>query len=301
MATGRPLPPLSLLVAFEAACRHLSFKEAARELHVTPSAVSQQIKQLETALGVPLFERQPRGVTLSEAGALYFEVARGVIERFRHGTELLLSRHGPRPLRLNTAPEVAYEVLIPALGEFERRHPELDLRIETSAALVDLRVDSVDAAVRYGSGPWEGHSSSVVADLTAAVVAAPSLLRKTPLDRLEDLRKHTLLYVESAPDYWGGLSNALGFEVRKKKAFDSYLATLQAAVHGAGVALGLFPLSTSWVKDGRVCTPLQDRFPSFPYHFVTRPDDAERPEFVLVKDWIRDSFARLAKDAGDAG
>jgi LysR family glycine cleavage system transcriptional activator len=297
MVTSRPLPPISLLVAFEAACRHLSFKEAARELHVTPSAVSQQIKQLETALGVSLFERRPRGVELSEAGALYFAVAQGVIERFRHGTELLLSRHGPHPLRLNAAAEVAYEVLIPSLGDFERRHPELDLRIETGSALIDLRADSVDATVRYGSGPWDGHASTPVADTTAAVVAAPALLQRAPLERTEDLRKHTLLYVHGAPDYWSALSNAVGFEIRKKKAFDSYLATLQAAVHGAGVALGLFPLSAAWIRDGRICTPLADRYPSSPYHFVTRPEDADRPEFVLVREWIRGCFRRLAEDA----
>jgi LysR family glycine cleavage system transcriptional activator len=189
-------------------------------------------------------------------------------------------------------------VLIPALGDFERKHPELDLRIETSSTLVDLRGDAVDATVRYGSGPWEGHAATVVADMSSTVVTSPSSLRKAPLDRIEDLRKHTLLYVDRAPDYWGMLANAVGFEVRKKKAFDSYLATLQAAAHGAGVALGLFPLSAAWLRDGRLCTPLPDRFPSFPYHFVTRPGDASRPEFVLVREWIQGCFAKLAEEGG---
>lgn len=298
--TSRPLPPISLLVAFEAACRHLSFKDAARELHVTPSAISQQIKQLENALGLSLFERRARGVELSEAGVAYFEIAQGIMERFRRGTELVRSRHGPRAMRLNASPEVAYEVLIPALGVFERAHPEFDLRIETSTALLDLRMDAVDATVRFGNGPWEGHASAVVADMTATLVAAPELVRRTPLRSLQDLRHHTLLYVHGAPDYWAVMADGAGFEIRKKKAFDSYLATLQGATHGAGVAFGLLPLSSAWIEDGRLTMPLAERYPAFPFHFVTRPADAERAEFVLVREWVRASFARLAAKARTA-
>ena len=293
MAHTIALPPIQLLPAFEAAARHMSFKAAARELRVTPSAISQQLKALEDALGLVLFDRQPRSVTLTEAGALYLEVARDTLETFRRGTARARDRFRRRVLRLNTDAAIAHDVLIPSLPSFEQAHAELDLRLETSSALIDLRVDAADAALRYGTGPWPGVVSELIASVVATPVGSRDLLRKQPLRKLRDLGKHTLLRVQSTPDHWQILAARVGFEIREQKTFDSYLATLHAAAHGVGVALGLFPVSTAWVRDGRLAAPCPERFEAAGYHLVCRAGEAQRAEMEQVKAWIQRCFAAL--------
>jgi LysR family glycine cleavage system transcriptional activator len=290
----RPLPPLQLLPTFEAAARLLSFKLAARELHVTPSAVSQQLRALEQALGVALFERRPRAVSLTEAGAYYYDVARETLFVFQRGSERLHERFAQRRLRISTDASVAYEVLIPGLSEFQTLHPDVDLRVEASSALVEPGRDAIDAAVRFGRGPWPGLCADPLLSVVATLVAAPSLLRNQPLASIRDLGAHTLLEISGAPDHWSQLATTLGFRIKKRVAFDSYLATLQAASHGVGVAMGLFPISTNWVRDGRLTTPLELRVPGpIGYHLVYRPEDRERPELGLFRRWLTARFAAL--------
>jgi LysR family transcriptional regulator, glycine cleavage system transcriptional activator len=290
----RALPPIQLLAAFEAAGRLGSFKDAAQELHLTPSAISQQLKQLEHALGMRLFERKPRALTLTEAGASYLEVARDTLDLFRRGTTRLHERYGRRTLRISTDAAIAYEVMIPGLTDFQRRYPEIDLRIETSSAMVDPRSGLIDAAIRFGRGPWPGLCVDQLATMIATPVAAPSLLEKQPLLHPGDLAASTLIEVAGAPDYWSVAGAQLGFRVGRRVAFDSYLATLQAASHGMGVAMGLFPLSTSWVRDGRLTTPFTLRADGMAYHLVYPPGDRARRELVQLRTWLSERLAALS-------
>jgi LysR family glycine cleavage system transcriptional activator len=288
------VPPIQLLIAFEAAGRLGSFKAAAAELHLTPSAVSQQLRALEAHLQLELFERRPRAVALSEAGSFYFGVAREVLDLFRRGTARLYERYGLRTLRVSTDPAVAYEVLIPGLSDLQVRHPDIDLRIEASGALVDPRHDLVDAAIRFGRGqPWPGLCADELAPMVVTLVAAPSLLKQRPITQPRDLAAHTLLDIAGAPDHWGVIAAQAGFRIGRRQAFDSYLATLQAAAHATGVAAGLFPLSTSWVHDGRLAVPLPVRVPGVAYHLVYRPEDRERPELLSLRRWLITRFAAL--------
>jgi LysR family transcriptional regulator, glycine cleavage system transcriptional activator len=290
----RPLPPIHLLIAFEAAARLGSFKEAAVELHLTPSAISQQLRALEEHLSMSLFTRKPRAVELNEAGRFYFEVAREVLGLFRRGTSRLRERYGGRILRVSTDAAVAYEGIIPALAEFQALYPDIDLRIETSSALVDPRSALIDAAVRFGRGqPWPGLASDEVAAMTSALVASPALLEKSPIKQPKDLTNHTLLDIAGAPDHWGVIAAQGGFRILRRRSFDSYFATMQAAAHGIGVAVGLFPLSSAWVHDGRLSVPLPLRAPGIGYYVVYRPEDRERAELSSLRTWLAARFAAL--------
>lgn len=290
----RPLPPIQLLIAFEAAGRLKSFKAAAAELHLTPSAVSQQLRVLEEHLSLSLFDRMPRAVELSEAGRFYFEVAREVLGLFRRGTARLHERYGRRTLRLSTDPSVAYEVLIPALADFQVLYPDIDLRIEASSMLVDPRRDLIDAAVRFGRGqPWPGLASDELAMMTSTLVASPTLLKKRPIKQPSDLAHHTLLDIAGAPDHWGVIAAQAGFRIGQRQSFDSYLATMQAAAHGMGVAVGLFPLSSAWVHDGRLSVPLPLRAPGVGYYLVYRPEDRDRLELLNLRTWLLERFVEL--------
>ena len=291
----RAPPPIQLLLAFEAAGRLGSFKAAAAELHLTPSAVSQQLRALEEHLALSLFNRMPRAVELSEAGRFYFDVVREVLGLFRRGTARLHERYGRRTVRISTDPSVAYEVLIPALADFQVLHPDIDLRIEASSALVDPRLDLIDAAVRFGRGqPWPGLASDELAPMTSTLVASPALLKKRPIKQPRDLAHHTLLDIAGAPDHWGVIAAQSGFRIGLRQSFDSYLSTLQAAAHGVGVAVGLFPLSSSWVHDGRLAAPLPLRVPGVGYYLVCRPEDRERPHLVTLRTWLAKRFSELS-------
>lgn len=290
----RPLPALQLLITFESAARQLSFKQAAAELHVTPSAVSQQLATLEAQLGLMLFERRPRAVALTEAGVFYLGVARELLDLFRRGTARLHERFGARTLRLSADPSVAYEVLIPGLAGFQAAQPGIDLRIETTSVLVDPRVESVDAAVRFGRGQyWPGLCADQLAPMVSTLVASPALLAKRPIKAPGDLAQHTLLEIAGAPDHWSVIAAQSGFRVGRRQSFDSYFATLQAAAHGMGVAMGLFPISTSWVRDGRLAAPLPARIPGLAYFLVYRPEDRGRAELLALRAWLTERFGAL--------
>jgi LysR family glycine cleavage system transcriptional activator len=286
------LPPIQLLVAFEAAARLSSFKLAASELHLTPSAVSQQIKALEGALGVPLFERRPRAVELTRAGAQYLAVARDTLSVFTLGTERLLRRARARIVRISAAPFVAHEVLIPHLSEIRDARPDLEVRIEASSRIADLRVEPIDVGVRFGRGPWPGLHGDWLSDVVVTPVASPALARR--VKRTRDLAKHTLLDVRGQPDYWAELARAEGFVVQDTLSFDSYFDTVRAAEHGLGIALGVFPLTTSWVRARRLAIPLALRIPSrIGHHAVCRTEQQRSPEIASIRAWIRARFAAL--------
>src|SRR5262249_9789668 len=134
----RALAVLSYLPAFEAAARHLSFKLAAEELHLTPSAVSQQMRALEDMLELKLFRRLTRALALTAAGEQFAALVSETLDRYSRGAEQVLRQQGRQVIRVSTDPFVAHEVLIPALDSFKSKRPPIDLRIETSAQVLDL-------------------------------------------------------------------------------------------------------------------------------------------------------------------
>lgn len=148
-------PPLAALRTFEAAARHGNFSRAADELHLTHGAISHQIKSLEQTVGVALFRRGRRGVTLTAEGASLAAVMRDALERIARGVEAVRVRP-PRALTISVLPAFATHWLIPRLGDFQARHPEIEVNIRAGQDLVDFSRDDVDLAVRYGPGTWPG-------------------------------------------------------------------------------------------------------------------------------------------------
>ena len=147
------LPPRASLRAFEAASRHLSFAKAADDLLVTPGAISQQVKQLEDWLGVPLFRRLPKGVLLTDAGQLYGSELREVFARLAAASERVRRHAGSPILTASMSPSFAARWLIPRLGEFRARHPDIDVRVDVNQGPTDFARENVDVAIRHGPGP----------------------------------------------------------------------------------------------------------------------------------------------------
>ncbi|HYW33757.1 MAG TPA: transcriptional regulator GcvA, partial [Candidatus Bathyarchaeia archaeon] len=188
------LPPLNALRCFDIAAKHLSFTKAAAELHVTHSAVSHQIKGLEEWLGLPLFRRVNRGLVLTEAGQAYLKPIREAFERLGDATRRLRVRERSGPLTVSVMPSFAGKWLVPRLGRFRQRHPDIDVRISASSELVDFERDDVDIAVRYGRGSWPGLKVELLMHETLFVVCSPGLLEGPDAIRKPgDIARHTLL------------------------------------------------------------------------------------------------------------
>jgi LysR family glycine cleavage system transcriptional activator len=175
---GERLPPLNALRAFEVTARHLSVKRAAGELCVTPGAVSQMVKALELRLGVRLFNRVNRGLTLTEAGQTYLPTVRTAFRQIAEATGRLGTSTDSGLLSVSTTPFFASAWLVPRLTSFQQAHPDIDLQISTSSTPVDFSRCGIDVAIRHGLGRYAGLHSERVLTLEVAPVASPQLVQR---------------------------------------------------------------------------------------------------------------------------
>jgi LysR family glycine cleavage system transcriptional activator len=233
------LPPLKFLRTFQVAASRQSFKLAAEELFVTPSAVSHQIKALEEQLGVVLFERGPRSLTLTEAGRSYLQHLETVFARLERVTEQLQIRQGRSIVRLRIPPFFATELLLPRLLSFLEAQPDTDIHIDTAAIAVPAHTADADLSIvgRRNAGARACLSHSCSRRLRAGVLA--NATAETPIDTVSDLNHHTLIVHEARRDGWQRWAEPLGIELHPSKLvrFDTMHAAAQAAEHGVGVAL----------------------------------------------------------------
>ncbi len=287
------LPPLPLLIPFEAAARLGSFKQAAAELNITPSAVSQQIRNLEAALSVRLFERRPRAIELTPAGAEFLSGIRAGLVEIGRATRYL-QRTSSKVLRVSMMPFIAYDLAIPRMPDFRARCPGVELHVEASMALADLVSQQVDAAVRIGTGPWPGLQSHHLGDLLATPVCSPEMARE--IRSMADLHARPLICIrsrrEQTIDKWGHPTT--GADAGPVLTFESYFETIRAAEEGYGYAEGLFPITTGRVLSGRLAVPLAVRVPiSEALYLVHQPGDESRPGMSELHAWLAASVVEL--------
>lgn len=302
------LPPLNALRAFEAAARHLSFKNAARELHVTPGAVSHQVKLLEEHLGVALFRRLTRALELTpEAQALLPKVQEGLgalsqaVERVRAGS-------GEGALTVIAPPNFAARWLIPRLGGFTGAHPDLELHLASRPAMIDGRADGIPlppadaresaplAMVRFGDGRYPGARVDEVFSAAYVPVCSPKLLEgEHPLHTPYDLRFHTLLHddtvlEEGARPSWADWLQSVGVEgvdTSRGPHFSDASLALEAALEGMGVALAMKPLVHGDVEAGRLVLPFDIAAPaSYSYYLVTPENGQASGAVAAFRDWL---------------
>ncbi len=287
------LPSLNGLRAFEAAARHLSFTAAASELNVTQTAISHQIRRLEAELGIRLFVRQNRSLTLTPEAREYLPGIRAAFNDLRLATDRLLRKDGDRVLTVSTLASFAAKWLLPRLSSFQQANPEIDVRITSSTSLVDFRRDDVDAAIRYGRGHWVGlRADWLTADELFPVCSTALLKGDKPLQCPKDLAHHTLLHTSGGyDDDWRLWLTAAGqpSDISKQRglSFDLILMTVQAAIDGLGVALG----RTTYVEDdiakGRLVVPFKMALPADAGFYLVSPQArAESPKLSAFRQWL---------------
>lgn len=244
MSTSKSPPPIQYLPAFITAARLKSFKQAAQQLHVTPSAISQQIKSLETQLGLSLFDRQSKELQLTQTGKHYFEFAADALDRYQNGWQAFSDRFLSQTLRISLTDYMANQIVIPRLKDFVET-TGIQLELHTSSYNQNLLSNTLDAAIRFGTPPWPHHNAWLIADAQIALVATPDYFHKHPIKQPSDWKQHTLIHARRTVNDWQRLEHQLGYalQARQELVFDSYESAIQAARAGLGVMMASFPIS----------------------------------------------------------
>ena len=246
--------PVGPLRAFDVAARNLNLTAAAEEMNVTHAAVSRQVKQLEERLGVKLFERLPRGLKLTVHGALLAEGTREAFDRLATAIEDVSAPAVRRKLTISTFSSLATRWLMPRVLAFSELFPDTDLRVSTSARLVDFAREDVDIALRFGGGQYPGLHVRPMFKPKEIVVAAPSLLKKLPIKTFADLKAHTLLHDDSHQSWtrWLEAVDAKGVNPRRGIICGDRNSMLAATAAGQGVGITSEVFAAGDLEAGRL-------------------------------------------------
>lgn len=306
---SRRLPSLNALRAFEAAARHLSFSRAADELCVTQSAISRQIKALETYLGVPLFRRLTRVVELTDAGKEYLPITRDAFDRIEQATLRLMEYSHRDVLTISVLPTLAMRWLIPRLPHFTAAHPDIEVRMITSIQAVNFGREDIDFAIRVGRPPeltnlrngpridlemvedWTNVRAEMFMPDVLVPVCSPKLLNgSNPLRGPQDLPKHTLLHNATRAHAWPDWGRAVGwyFEgMEKGPSFGHFFMCLQAAVEGRGVAIIPRTLFETDLAIGNLVVPFDlPSESSGAYYLLCRAYQWESDRIRRFREWL---------------
>ncbi len=293
----RRLPPLSALRAFEAAARHSSFKRAASELAVTPTAISHQIRSLEEFTGLTLFKRDTRKVVLTEAGARLFPVLRDGFDAFEKTLDGLVRATARTKVTISATNAFTAHWLVPRMHRFHGLHPDIDLHLHASDEVVDLLDDRVDIAIRYGSGPYANVSSEVMFADRFAPVVHPSLGITAP----PDLHRVTLIHFQWKKAHalnptwerWFAEAKLPSMASAAQLRFSDEGHAIQATVAAQGIALLSLPLVEREIAAGRLVQPFGPTLEGHTYHLVMRADRQPDRQVSAVADWLRAEASSL--------
>ncbi|WP_210711485.1 MULTISPECIES: LysR substrate-binding domain-containing protein [Pseudomonas] len=288
----RPHLPLNALRAFEASARHLSFTRAAIELCVTQAAVSHQVKSLEGQLNVTLFKRLPRGLMLTSEGETLLPVLRECFDRIAQTLGRFEGGHYREVLTVGAVGTFAVGWLLPRLGDFQARHPYVDLRLSTNNNRVDVAAEGLDYAIRFGTGAWHGIEALALLQAPLSVLCVPELARQ--LHSPADLLGQTLLR-SYRTDEWPQWFQAAGLGANsllpQSVVFDSSLGMLEAALQGLGVALAPPLMFQRQLASGAVVQPFDIGIVTGSYWLTRLQSRAETPAMGAFKTWLLEAVA----------
>jgi len=298
------IPPLNALRTFEAAARFESFNKAAEALHVTPSAVSHQIKTLEDQLGAQLFRRTTRKVELTEPGRSYVAPVREALEQLRAATERVQRRAGKALLTITAAPSFAGGWLMPRLNAFQLAHPEVEVRLTASMDVVDLHRSDVDLAIRHTARIDEPDLvTHWLMQEELVPVASPELVRDTPLRTPADLAGVQLIHSVPRIGRWRSWLKAMGageIDPEAGPKFDHDAMAVQAAQNGMGVAIVNRALVEKELAAGSLVAPFpQDLVSDLAFWLVYPKGRGDEPAIAAFRAWL---LAQVAKpEAAEGG
>ena len=294
-----PLPPLNALRVFEASARHMSFQLAATELHVTPPAVSHQIRALEEYLGAPLFQRLRRGIRLTEKGQSYYVRVSRALEGVAFATRDMKDPATQTELTLAVPPHLLSHWLLARLPGFLENYSFLDLRIVDTLRQVDFDAETVDAQIWYGSGDWPGLELHHLAEDDFCPVCSPAFLENNgPLKGLRELAEAPLIHIDRRPVGWDRIFRGRGLPLPRPPRNLVFLhagPAIQAATCGLGVALANRLCVADLLKSGELVIPFEIRFkitPKLSYYLVQPARTHKDTRIHALRHWLGEAIAR---------
>lgn len=288
MTMSRRLPPLNALRSFEAAARCLSFTQAAAELHVTPSAVSHQVKLMEDDLGTRLFRRDNNRLLLTEAGMYLLPRCTAIFEQLSDLAQGVRGMNAPRPLNLSLRPYFAQKWLLPRLADFWKRYPQIDVSLHHSIQPPTFASDQFDLAVVWGDGQFPGLEARLLVNGDLIPVCHPSILGGARTVSPEVLAEHVLLD-EEAPHNWDRWLEAAGaahVKPRRRISIDDTNVRLHAAIDRQGFMLTCLSMIERELKEGILIAPFRTALPHYGYYLVYRKDAETKDGVRTFVEWI---------------
>lgn len=289
---------LFALPVFRAAAKLQNLRAAADEMHLTHSAVSQQIKGLEEQLGFAVFERRGRRVVLNAAGEALLRSVEPALALLDDGVQAAAAAAAgaAQRLRVTVLPSFAQRWLLPRMGRWRERHPTLALEIDASQHLVDLQRDGFHAAVRTGRGPWPGLESQQLFEETAlVVVGSPAMGRRLLGAQPEALAREPLLGDADLWRRWFAAAGVRNAQITPVANFNDFGLMLQAAEQDLGVAIARDLLAADALCEGRLVrlSPQSLSYEqAYPYHLVYPPALRDWPPLDALRQWLRDELER---------
>ena len=297
----RKLPPLRALHAFEAAARHHSFAAAANELGVTPTAISHQIRQLEEACGVKLFQRRPRPLLLTSAGARLYPALRNGFDALATAMALLAEEDAQTPLRVTSPSAFASKWLVPRLPKWREENPAVALEIIGTDAMLDVRAGATDVAIRYARKPPLDLMAHEVLRDTFVPVCSPRLLdQHGPIERAADLLRFPLIHydwINSDPDaptwrQWLAVARSIDPDLNPlEKAWDlsfsEELHAIDAVIGGQGVAICSDVVVSNELRNGQLVKAHPLALPGYGFYLVSMPHSPQAPVIEAFSTWMR--------------
>lgn len=286
---ARRLPPLNPLRAFEATARHASLTKAAGELNVTHGAVSHQVKALERALGVKLFERAGQRLKLTPHGAELLPSVTGAFEGIAAAAARLTRPASAGALSVSCVPALLSLWMIPRLGSFTARYPDIHLTLTASNDPQDTRSSDIDVCLHYGDGNWNDCWIRKWSGVELFPVVSPALISNRPLRSVRDLADHVLLHGDDGREWhtWLAAADALDLaRGRHHRMNDARLST-EAAAHGHGVALGDAMTASDLLARGLLVAPFNLSVPAVDdFYVVCRNEMKATPVVQVFVDWL---------------
>lgn len=297
---SRNMPPLPQLRSFEAAARRGSFKLAADELHVTPSAISHAVQSLEDYLGVRLFHRQTRKLVMTDAARQYLPTLRLAFDKIAEASEVVMAQGKGDILTVAAAPNFARMWLLSRLESFMEANPHVELRILATMEPFDLLYREADIAIIYGDGNWPGYDVIQLHREQVVPVCSPALLEADPpLRKPEDLARHKLIHSEVRLTSWAIWlkgNGIKGVDALHGLRFNRASLAIDAALNGLGVALEGLTAASRYLEEGRLVVPFGADYQSNTinegYYLGLPSERTVLPKVAAFRDWIKEIAVR---------
>ncbi len=292
-------PPIHLLRAFTTTARFGSVSRACEALHLSQSAVSKQISELEQLTGVLLFERIRQRLTLTPAGVRYEAAVRPVLAQLEAATlELITSGDGGGALHLSTLPTFGAKWLIPRLPGFQRAHPHIELHYVPYAQGYDFQREDLDCAILFGNGSWPGARADYLTGREVVLIAPPGLAAQPPLRQAQDISGFTLLQHVSVPHawtHWCAAHAVSGVNTLVGPQLDQYHSLIRAVRAGMGLALVPHCLVQDDIAAGLVATPLDDGYRDEMGYYLCYPESRSHLKpLASFRQWLLGEVSKAA-------